>query len=334
MICDTNDHRFRNADNYIPDVKSDGQNLRCPRLPEASMRFHAVQDLKAPLNLVYLALVGWACVYSVEAYLHLGFELGGSLTFMGIIFGIYTLNRLTDTLEDFTNDVGRLLFFRHRRTFLCLGAFSLAASFAWLLWEGKLTWLHYLLISIGLGYSFHILPWFARGHLRWTRVKEMVFVKNVSVAFLWGASIFLVPINYAAAGNIKDPRVWLLAVGLIISCYNSTLFDDIVDEPGDRVAGIKTVPTLWGVERSIRTLLFMDAAWILLAVALALALRLDTGHVLFLVGLGLYPMTYLLPKWRSLHEVKRSGSGRWPVEMLAEGNLACFAVGMLLLGAR
>jgi len=295
------------------------------------MRINDVRNLKAPLNLVYLSFAGWACVYSVEAYLHLGFELGGSLTFMGIIFGIYTMNRLTDTVEDFTNDIGRLLFFQHKRIFFCLGAFSLAASAGWLLWEGKLTWLHYLLMCIGLGYSFRIVPWYARGGMRWTRIKEMVLVKNLSVAFLWGAAIFLVPIHYAAIRNINEAHVWLLAAGLIISCFNSTLFDDIVDEPGDRVAGIKTVPTVWGVHRSIRILLSIDAAWTLLAVTLAFAYRVNAGHAMFLVGMGLYPLAYLLPHSRSLNVGGKSGTGRWPVESLAEGNLIFFAVGMLLL---
>ena len=39
---------------------------------------------------------------------------------MGMIFGIYTFNRFTDTAEDFTNDIGRVLFFQRKRVLPCV----------------------------------------------------------------------------------------------------------------------------------------------------------------------------------------------------------------------
>src|SRR5207253_2314327 len=146
-----------------------------------NMWFSTLRDLRGPLYPCYLALAGCLCVCSVESYLGLGFEMGGVISSMGIIFGVYTLNRLTDTTEDFTNDIGRLLFYQHRRrTFFFLGGLSLAASFGWLVWTGKLNWLHWLILCIGLGYSFQSIPLRWRGTFHWTRIKELLLVKNLS----------------------------------------------------------------------------------------------------------------------------------------------------------
>jgi 4-hydroxybenzoate polyprenyltransferase len=264
------------------------------------MRIMTIRDLRGPISPVYLAFAGGLCMYSVESYLRLGFDAGGALAFMGIIFGIYTLNRLTDVTEDFTNDIGRLLFYQRNRIFAVLGGASLAASFAGLIWAGKLSWLHWLLLGIGLGYSFRVVPWYQGRGLHWIRIKEILFVKNLSVAFLWGGSIFFLPIHYSGGRGFQDAGTWLLACGFIVCALNCTLFDDIVDEPGDRVAGIKTVPTVWGPARSIGFLLVVDALWIVSAVFLSLAYRLDLAHLTFLAATGLYPLCYLIPHGRTL----------------------------------
>ena len=298
------------------------------------MRIVDVRDLKAPLNLVYLSLAGWICIRAVENYLRLRFEWGASLTYVGIVFGIYTVNRLTDTVEDFTNDVGRLLFFRHKHAFFFLAVFSLAASTAWLLWAGKLNWVHYLLLSIGIAYSFRIIPWYGPSGLYWTRVKEMIVLKNLSVAFLWSTSIFLVPILYAGADGVDKSRVWLLAIGFAVCTLNNTLFDDIVDEPGDRVAGIKTVPTVWGPQSAILFLMGIDALWIVTACVLSIAYRLGIGHMAFLAGMGLYPLVYLIPHLRTVRGAKAVPSQRVVVGTLVEAYLLCFAAGMFLISQR
>lgn len=287
-----------------------------------------VLEMKPAFILVYLSLTGCLCMYAVQRYLGSGFDAVNCLSFMGIIFGVYTLNRFTDTAEDFTNDIGKLLFFQKKRMFLWLAVSALAGSIAILVAERRLNWMHFLLLAMGFGYSYRIIPWFSlSGGYRLMRIKEMTFLKNLSVSFLWGASVFVVPLLNAPSGLHGSFAVWMLGAGLFLSTLNNTLFDDILDEPGDRVAGIRTLPTAWGVRKSQFLLLSLDALWLAGVAALGIAGRIDASHALFLAALGLYPFVY----------IGLNLSGRAPkglVDALSESDLFLFAAGMLLLSLR
>lgn len=285
-----------------------------------------VHDLKPAFTLFYLSAMGFLSVFSVERYLGAAFEPYGSLCFMGIIFGVYTLNRFTDTAEDFTNDIGKLLFFQRKKAFLFLACGALAISMGILLATRKWNWMHFLLLAMGFAYSYRVLPWYSpAAGFRLLRIKEMTLLKNLSVSFLWGASVFVVPILNSGAAY-HELTIWLLALGLFFSTLNNTLFDDILDEAGDRVAGIKTLPTTWGGRNSQILLMAIDVAWLCLVAAFRYAGAIDTAHAAFLAFLGAYPFLYM-----GLHMGGRAS--RETVGLLAETDLLFFALGMLLLGS-
>ncbi|HKP97556.1 MAG TPA: hypothetical protein VJ385_17565 [Fibrobacteria bacterium] len=281
--------------------------------------------MKPAITLFYLSMMGFLSIFSTRKYLGLAFEPLDCFSFMGIIFGVYTLNRFTDTTEDFTNDIGRLLYFQNKKTFLYLALTSLAVSILCLLYMQKMNWMHVLLLTMGFGYSYRLIPWYSREQgLRMLRIKEMTFVKNLAVSFLWSSSVFVMPILYSDASGFNATMVWLLACGLFVSTLNNTLFDDILDAPGDRVAGIKTLPTLWGSRNSMRALAAMDILWIAGVVTLRMAHRIDSPHATFLAFLGVYPFTYM-----GLHVLFPKSKG--VVDYLSETDLLFFALGMLLL---
>lgn len=285
-------------------------------------RFH---ELKHAFTLIYLSAMGFLCVLSVERYLGASFDPYGCLSFMGIIFGVYTLNRFTDTTEDFTNDIGKLLFFQRKKAFLFLACGALAISMGILLVSRKWNWMHFLLLAMGFAYSYRVLPWYSPATgFRMLRIKEMTLLKNLSVSFLWGASVFVVPILHSGAAY-HELTIWLLALGLFISTLNNTLFDDILDEAGDRVAGIRTLPAVWGGRNSQILLMAIDAAWLGLVAAFRYAGAIDSAHAAFLAFLGMYPFLYM-----GLHMGGRASKGM--VGLLSETDLLFFALGMLLLG--
>lgn len=285
--------------------------------------------MKPAFALLYLSAAGLLCIYAVQRYLGLAFDAANSLSFMGIVFGVYTLNRFTDSVEDFANDLGRFLFFQRQKIFLYGGIITLAASVAVLVAERKLNWMHLLLLIMGFGYSFRVIPWFSPATgFRLIRIKEMLFLKNLSVSFLWGGAVFAVPILGVRPFPFADAfPVWMLAAGLFVSTLNNTLFDDILDEPGDRAAGIRTLPTVWGARRSLLLLAGLDAAWIALNAALAAMGRLEIGHAAFLAGLGLYPFLYM-------GLVRAGEKGKQAAGLLAEADLLLFAAGMIWLAQR
>lgn len=282
-------------------------------------------EMKPALVLFYLSFMGCFCVLSVQVYLGIGVDPAICVVSMALIFGIYTYNRFTDLEEDFTNDIARVLYFQKKRAFFGIAVTALLGSFAFLLASGKLTWLHFLLLAVGVGYSCRLIPWWTPASgLRLLRIKEMTLVKNLAVSFLWGACVFMVPILYADAPSARlDYAPWL-GLGLILSTLNNTLFDDILDEAGDRVAGIRTLPTVWGARRSYVLLWILDGAWLAAVAILTVQGRVDAGHAAFLALLALYPFAYM-----GLHL-----SGRSPktlTDLLAESDLLVFGAGLMLL---
>jgi 4-hydroxybenzoate polyprenyltransferase len=261
----------------------------------------------------------------VQGYLGLGFQPWNCLSFMGIVFSIYTLNCFTDTAEDYTNNLERLLFFQRKRVFLFMAWAALAASFLFLLASEKLNWMHALLLAVGTAYSLRIVPWYSAAHgFRLLRIKEVTLLKNLSVSFLWTGAIFVIPILYSGRASFDRFLIGMLAAGFFLSTLNNTLFDDILDEAGDRVAGIKTLPTTWGSAASHRMLIALDLAWLCVVLVCRAAGRIDTAHTALLVLLSIYPFVYM-----GLRALRKASKG-W-LYFLAESELLLFAVGMILL---
>lgn len=269
--------------------------------------------------------MGFLSVLSVQMYLDIGFEPLICLCSMGIIFGIYTSNRFTDMEEDFTNDIQKALFFQNKKAYYVAAIAILAGSVGILLFQGKLNWLHFLLLGMGFCYSYRLIPWYtpARG-LRMIRIKEMTFVKNLAVSFLWGGSVFAVPIMYSSA-RVEDVFVIVqLGVALFLSTLNNTLFDDILDESGDRVAGIKTLPTTWGTRNSMNLLWCLDLAWLIWVGFCLMSGRLDAGHAAFLAFMGGFPLLYT-----GLHRLP--DPPKTLIDFLMESDLLLFSAGLMLL---
>lgn len=284
-----------------------------------------IAEMRPALALVHLSAMGCLCVYAVQSYTGLERDPLICLVSMALIFGIYTYNRFTDLEEDFTNDISRVLFFQRKRIFLFIALSALGGSYLLLLAMGRLNFLHLSLLAIGVCYSYRTIPWWTptRG-LLFLRIKEMTFVKNLAVSFLWGACVFAVPILWSTSPVAHRELLPVLGLGLFLSTLNNTLFDDILDEPGDRVAGIRTLPTTVGVRGSYALLWILDAIWLVAMGGLWAFGALDAAHAGFLSLLALYPAVYMgLNAWGK--------APRFAVDIFAESDLLVFATGMLLL---
>lgn len=308
---------------YISAMKTE-INPIIQRTPSSTL-MAKVKGLKPVLTLLYLCFMGLLCIIASQKYLGVRLDPMMGLTFMCIIFGVYTLNRFTDTAEDFSNDLSRLLFFQKQGVFLFLTGASLVGSFGFLFLTGKLNWMHLLLLGMGWCYSYRLIPWYDQeAGFQLLRIKEMTFVKNLSVSFLWSASVFILPILYSAPKHYHLGMIWMLAIGLFLSTLNNTLFDDILDEEGDRVAGIKTLPTVWGAAKSQWLLVSLNIVWITAIMGFYFAGKLDRLHATFLSFMALYPFLYM-----GLNLQQKLSKG-W-IDFLSESDLLLFSIGLLLL---
>jgi len=281
-------------------------------------------EAKPALILFYLSATGYMAMISVQRYFGIPRDSVSALCFMAIIFGIYTLNRFTDSAEDFANDEGKFLFFQGRPIFLGLALTALATGTVVLLALEKLNWLCLMLLAAGFCYSCRIIPGFMAGRFRLIRVKEVPLVKNLLVSFLWSASVLALPAQFASQAIPKSQGFAALAGGVFLMILNNTLVHDVMDESGDRLAGIATVPTLMGGRATLWMLWCLDAAWIALLASLCLMDRLPAASAVVPALVVAFPAVYTL-----LYAL--GGTARTLVDFLSESDLMVLSVGLLVL---
>jgi len=258
-------------------------------------------------------------------YLRMPFSPWFGLVSTGIIFAIYLLNRYTDIKEDFANDIGKLLFFTSRKFLFQIGIISLCFVLFVLTIERKLTAFPVLLVVIGILYSFRMIPWYnADQGLHFRRLKEFMLIKNLIVATLWGGFVFILPSILADSPLHLTRQTTALIVGFIISTFSNTLFSDIRDLEGDRIAGNQTIPVTFGTRSSYRLLALANLIWLAFAEQMWQAHWIDTSHLLFIAVLNSFPFICIF-----LH--RRSLLSRKNMDFFAELDLVIFAAGMFAL---
>ncbi len=284
-----------------------------------------IRDYKPVLTLVYLAALGALCVTGVEAYLHVPLQPGVILVFTGFVFGIYLLNRTTDSDEDILNDGSRMLFYRKKNFYSLMAISILGSNTFYLVVTQKFHWVHAFLLAMGACYSYKLVPWLARdGELVFRRIKEITWLKNLSVAALWGGCVVLIPAFYAGVSPLAHPLLGLIGFGLFVSTFNNTLFDDIRDLAGDRAAKIRTLPIEYGVRFCYGLLIAVDFVWAAALAVLSKTGTLNPAHAVFLGTLAVYPLLYLA--WYKLAPRRRTWNG-----FLAESDLLLFGMGLCLI---
>jgi 4-hydroxybenzoate polyprenyltransferase len=290
------------------------------RLTDSITRYRAI------LSLLYLAALGALCVYSVEAYFGLDFSPLLLFVCVCLILGIYLLNRVSDIQEDFNNDTSRLIFYEKQRLYLYGSVGLLGLAMAILIVTQHFHWIYPSLLGLGICYSYPIIPILRAGRIDFKRLKDITLVKNLAVALLWGLCVVLVPIAYAGESAQFSNMAWYFSIALTLSTFTNTLFDDMLDEPGDRLAGVMTLPVLMGLPWCYGLLLTVGVGWgIILGLSHFLG-WIGGGHALFLECLAAYPLLYmgahkLMPLRKTL------------VDMLSESDLLFFGVGLIVLAS-
>lgn len=162
-------------------------------------------------------------------------------------FSVYNLNRKTDEAEDAINRQDRFQFtkkYENHLYTLALAGYGLAILLA------GLNGLYALLIVLiplvsGILYSIPCLPP-ATGY---RRLKEIPLVKNLVVGIAWGATLTFIPITVSHAPVTLATAITLLFFSTY--AFIASTLPDIRDKEGDEQAGIRTIPVVIGVERTL-----------------------------------------------------------------------------------
>lgn len=167
-------------------------------------------------------------------------------TFVLITFGIYSLNKFTDC-EDGFNCPERRKFFQNCSKLILLPISMFSISLILLTATHRLEFIHIVLIATGILYSVKLIPYRKSRSTRFTRLKDILFIKNITVSLLWGISPFVLAANRAGFSNMSAPCD--LAV-IILAFFGTSLINttscDVRDRIGDRHVGVTTVATKFG----------------------------------------------------------------------------------------
>lgn len=191
---------------------------------------------------------------------------------------VYSADRVADVDADAANLPARAAFARRHGRRLLAGSVALYAVAVALAAARGVPWVGFL-----------ALPVVAAGVYSGLRAKRVFLAKNLLVGGAWAA----VPLGVGAhARRLGDPDVWLLAawVGAVITV--AAVVFDVKDVPGDRAAGIDTIPVRYGPTVARRAAAVANAG-LALVVAALVATRVVPPRFLVLLALHAYVAAYV-----------------------------------------
>ena len=243
------------------------------------------------------------------------------ITWAFIVFGVYGINRYTD-IEDFINDPRTRLFFLSRKKYLYLALFLLFASVLWLLASNTFTLYHLLCIYAGIAYSVPLFPWIAKPFsIKWVRLKDITFVKSMLVSLIIG--------SYFMNKNIHVSRVTVivLMIGSIFSLFVNTIFCDIRDVTGDKAAGIRTIPAVLNVRKTVqRFIIAPSSIWLITLITLFSLSIIRAATLIFLLFFIFFPAVYLGFYFNKTISERLSS-------IVADACVPLYAIGLIVLKA-
>jgi 4-hydroxybenzoate polyprenyltransferase len=169
-------------------------------------------------------------------------------SFLGV-FSIYTLNKATDKKEDRVNRPDQ-----PSRSTTYYVAVSLVTMISSLILGASVSLFAFLILltptMVGVLYSVRVSP-------RLPRLKEIVGAKSLLVAFSWSLYGAFLPL---ALNSSDFPNIALVFTYIFAQVIINTILFDFFDTKGDRESGIKTLPIVFGTEKTKKMLFFINSS--------------------------------------------------------------------------
>jgi 4-hydroxybenzoate polyprenyltransferase len=249
---------------------------------------------------VFLALN--ASIVAAFSSLLYGLEVELKILFIAFLatFSVYNMNRTTDRSEDSINRPKAA-----SRNILFFMVPSMIASALCLLLSASVGAQAFTVIvasfTVSILYSYKLSPSIPR-------LKEILGLKSVLVAFSWGFTGALLP---ASGQAVDSSKIVLAFTYIFIQILVNTILCDVRDVDGDMASGVNTLPIALGLGATrkllltVNTLLFL---WLLYCLTQGLFQRYVPA-LLFGVGYG-----YLL-----IWAFSKTGVNRLLVELAVDG---------------
>jgi UbiA prenyltransferase family. len=225
-------------------------------------------------------------------------------TYFFITFGVYLLNRFTDT-EDSFNCPEQRMFFQQKSKLIFIPISFIVASVILLTATNRLVFWHIVLIVLGVLYSVSLIPIIHNKSIRFARLKDILFLKNIAVSLLWGITPFAIAASQKSPVLSTKGDLVIVVMAFCLTTLINTVSCDVRDTDGDRHAGVLTLATRFGEKR---TGLFLFVLGLLISVIviidfllgnvgkLALILFMSTVAWTGVVAMPIYMKKIKLPK--------------------------------------
>jgi 4-hydroxybenzoate polyprenyltransferase len=203
--------------------------------------------MTAFVSVPLLSVLGTFICWSIAKYLDSPWSIETAIFCVATILTVYFANKSTDLLEDFVNNK----IHQHDKN-KCLTIAIILGIGCYLYSSFKQMNIMYISILLtGFLYSFRLIPTIRTDFIR---IKDIPVLKNLVVSFYWSVPTVMIPFWVAKKEvNISSDAITLMII-LGVSTFVSTIISDVIDEKGDRVAGIKTLPVLFGGKKTLNIL--------------------------------------------------------------------------------
>jgi 4-hydroxybenzoate polyprenyltransferase len=297
--------------------------LRLPLVYFGLTTLRASLVLLARGNLL-LAFSVAASVWLVQVMARLPVEPISPLIAFLVMYAIYSLDRAAEAdAADRLTHPERARFCR-RNARLMQGSALVAYGVALVLAGRQGAWsfaVALLPLAAVLLYSFPFLPASIARRVGFSRLKEVLVVKNVVVSATLAAVPTLLPV--AAAGGAPDMApVWTTGLFLFGRWWVNGVLFDVRDEAGDRANGIRTVPVVLGGERTLTLLHGVNTVLALVALVVPLFGLVPMGFALLGVS-SLYA-------WGYLRRIASGGDVHFLCDVVSDGELLVLVGGLVL----
>ncbi len=276
---------------------------------------------------VLLTLVSGAtaCVVATSVFYHERIFWLALVFCCSFIAGVYLLNWLLETTHDFINSPSRLQVVKHKAMYWGLACSCYVLSLVVVVSRGRVNLALIFLFAMSVMYSTPSLPVVRKGTLVFLRLKDVTFLKSLLVALCFPLLSFESVRLFTSANMMEAPGILWFYAGFAITTFLATVYDDMLDIPGDTEAGVVTLPILLGAANTRRFLVGTTAMWVSVIAFFYGQGMIVHRHLLPLLLQAAFPLT-----WPAIHRA-------WPKSRLAldvsiEGVFWMTALALVLSG--
>jgi 4-hydroxybenzoate polyprenyltransferase len=167
-----------------------------------------------------------------------------SLSVFLLFLSLYNLNTLSDLNEDVVSKPERtVLVLKHKRPLAWFSGITFVLTLLLMIFT-KIELIIFPLVFVAFAFVYSsgakITPF---------RLKDTLLLKNVIVAFCWAFATVLPPVIYYGIGISQTVLILFLFVFLRILLGG--IFFDLRDVEGDKRAGVRTLPVVFGNDKTV-----------------------------------------------------------------------------------